>query len=196
MHADILRQDLRYAARTLARSPGFALTAILVLALGVGANTAAFSVTDFVLIRPLPFAEPDRLVKLWETATRLSAHGAFSAANYRDWKRMSRSFESMGAFTASSVNLVGQGDPERLEGVGRHRRFASAAGRAAADGAPVHRRQRTALARPERCSELPVVAIGVRRRAGVIGRSINLDNEPYTVIGVMPRDFHFPSSRG
>ena len=62
VHWDILRQDLRYTARTLGRSPGFALTAIMVIALGVGANTAAFSVTDFVLIRPLPFPEPDRLV--------------------------------------------------------------------------------------------------------------------------------------
>ena len=66
VHWDILRQDLRYTARTLARTPGFTLTAILVVALGVGANTAVFTVTDFVLIRPLPFPDPERLVKLWE----------------------------------------------------------------------------------------------------------------------------------
>jgi len=115
VHWDILRQDLRYTARTLAGSPGFALTAILVLALGVGANTAAFSVTDFVLIRPLPFVAPDRLVKLWEKVPSYSRM-ELSPANYVDWKHMSKSFEGMGAFWDTSVNLVGQGDPERLEG--------------------------------------------------------------------------------
>jgi hypothetical protein len=82
VHWDILRQDLRYTARTLGRSPGFTLTAILVIALGVGANTAAFSVTDFVLIRPLPFPEPDRLVKLWENVPRYTEM-ELSPANYR-----------------------------------------------------------------------------------------------------------------
>ena len=67
VHWDILRQDLRYTTRTLARSPGFAITAILVVALGIGANTAAFSVTDFVLIRNLPFSQAERLVKIWQT---------------------------------------------------------------------------------------------------------------------------------
>src|SRR5580658_8871931 len=115
VHWDILRQDLRYTARTLARSPGFALTAILVLALGVGANTAAFSVTDFVLIRPLPFPEPGRLVNLWEKEPGYPQI-ELSPANYVDWKHMSKSFDGMGAFWDTSVNLVGQGDPERLEG--------------------------------------------------------------------------------
>ena len=114
VHWDILRQDLRYTARTLGRTPGFTLTAILVIALGVGANTAAFSVTDFVLIRPLAFPEPDRLVKLWENVPRY-ARMELSPGNYRDWKRMSRSFESMSAFTTQPVNLVGQGEPERID---------------------------------------------------------------------------------
>ncbi len=192
VHADILRQDLRYAARTLARSPGFALTAILVLALGVGANTAAFSVTDFVLIRPLPFSEPDRLVKLWQRQPGYPRMEP-SPANYRDWKRMSRSFESMGAFTGSSVNLVGQGDPEELEGStvtadllpllgvqpALGRLFTPEEDRAGAAGTVLLSHQ------------LWQSAFG--GEAGVIGRSINLDGEPYVVIGVMPRDFHFPS---
>ena len=97
VHWDIFRQDLRYTVRTLARSPGFALTAILVLAMGVGANTAAFSVTDFVLIRPLPFPEPGRLVTLWE---KLPGYPQMelSPSNYADWKRMSKSFDGMGAY--------------------------------------------------------------------------------------------------
>ncbi len=85
VHWDILAQDLQYTARVLGRAPGFALTAILVVALGVGANTAACTITDHVLIRPLPFAEPERLVKLWETQPGYTRTPA-SPANYRDWK--------------------------------------------------------------------------------------------------------------
>ena len=115
VHWDILRQDLRYTVRTLARSPGFAVTAILVVAIGIGANTAAFSVTDFVLIRNLPFPNPERLVKIWQTTSGYDQM-EFSPLNYRDVKRMSKSFEAMGAFTGGAVNLVGQGDPQRIQG--------------------------------------------------------------------------------
>ena len=116
VHFDILRQDLRYTARSLVRSPGFALTAILVLALGVGANTAAFSVTDQVLVRPLPFHAPDRLVKLWEDVPGYNRM-ELSPLNYRDWKRMSTVFESTGALRGLSVNLVGEREPVHVEGV-------------------------------------------------------------------------------
>jgi len=192
VHRDILGQDLRYTARSLRRTPGFALTVILVTALGVGANTAAFSVTDFVLIRPLPFAEPDRLVKLFE---RLPGYPQMepSPANYRDWKRMSTAFEAMGAFYGLPVNLVGQGDPERLERtavtadlfpmLGVHpllgRLFTAADDRAGADG--------TLLL----SYRLWQAVFG--GDASVLGRRVTLDNQPYVVIGVMPPDFHFPS---
>ena len=192
VHWDILQQDLRYTARSLGRTPGFALTAIVVTALGVGANTAAFSVTDFVLIRPLPFAEPERLVKLWE---RLPGYPKMepSPANYRDWKRMSTAFEAMGAFYGLPVNLVGHGDPERLERtavtadlfpmLGAHallgRLFAPADDRAGAAG--------TLLL------SYPLWQAVFGGDAGVVGQRVTLDNEPYTVIGVMPPDFHFPS---
>ena len=192
VHWDILRQDLRYTARTLARSPGFALTAMLVLALGVGANTAAFSVTDFVLIRPLPFPEPERLVRLWEKVPGYSQM-ELSPANYVDWKHMSKSFDAMGAYWESSVNLVGQGDPERLEGAtvtadllpllgvqpAMGRLFTAAEDREGAPGTLLLSYQ------------LWQAVFG--GDAGVIGRRVNLDNEPFVVIGVMPRDFHFPS---
>jgi putative ABC transport system permease protein len=88
-HWDILRQDLRYGARAFTRSPGFALTALLVIALGIGATTGAFSLTDHVLIRPLPYSEPHRLVRLWESPPGY-AQMEPSPANYRDWKEMSR----------------------------------------------------------------------------------------------------------
>jgi len=191
-HWDILRQDLRYTARCLLRSPGFALTAILVTALGVGANTAAFSVTDFVLIRPLPFAAPERLVKLWE---RLPGYARMelSPANYRDWKRMSTAVEGMGAFYDRAVNLVGQGDPERLE------RTAVTADLLAMLGVrPLIGRLFTAADDRAGAPGTLLLSYGLWQSlfggdTGVLGRRVILDNEPFIIIGAMPPDFHFPS---
>ncbi len=191
VHADILRQDLRYTVRTLARSPGFALTAIAVLALGVGANTAAFSVTDFVLIRPLPFPDPAGLVKLWEKVPDYSQM-ELSPSNYVDWKRLSHSFEAMGAFTDMSVNLVGQGDPARIN-----------ASQVTADLLPLLRVQPmmgrwfSAAEDREHAPGTLLLSYQLWQAAfagdnAVIGRRVNLDNQPYEIIGVMPRDFHFP----
>lgn len=112
LHWDILSQDLRFTARSLARKPGFTLTAILVAALGIGATTAAFSVTDRVLIRPLPFMEPDRLVKVWENVPGYSRMDP-SPANFRDWQSMAKSFDVLGAYTTVSMNLIGGTDPMR-----------------------------------------------------------------------------------
>src|SRR4029450_8103842 len=115
VHFDILRQDLRYTARTLRRAPGFALTTVVVAALGVGATTATFSITDHVLIRPLPYADPSRLVMLWEgSVPPTTGRNEVSPTNYRDWKAMSTSFEAMGAYRNSTMNLVGNGEPEQL----------------------------------------------------------------------------------
>src|SRR5829696_5707135 len=117
IHLAILMQDLRYTARTLNRARGFTLTAILVTALGVGANTAAFSVADVVLLRPLPFPDPDPLVRLCEGPRQGGGWGCMnqmSPANYRDLKRMSSSFEELGAFAGDPANLVGGGEPRRL----------------------------------------------------------------------------------
>src|SRR5689334_17602636 len=116
-HWDILKQDLRYTIRTLTRARGFAATAILVTAIGVGANTAAFSVADFVLFRPLPFPDADKLVRLCEGPREGGGWGCMnqlSPANYRDLKGLSQSFENMGAFTGGAVNLVGGAEPRRL----------------------------------------------------------------------------------
>ena len=113
VHWDVLRQDLRYAARALRRTPGFALTAVMVVALGVGANTAVFSVADFVFVRPLPYTDADRLVKLWQGSE--VGRNEVSPANYRDWKAMTSSFSGMGAYCFHAANLVGAGDPRRLE---------------------------------------------------------------------------------
>jgi hypothetical protein len=106
---DTLKQDVRYAIRALSRGRGFALTAILVTALGVGANTAAFSVADFVLFRSLPFLEPESPVRLCEgprTGGGWGCMNQLSPVNYRDLKPMSSSFEALGAFADDAVNLV------------------------------------------------------------------------------------------
>src|SRR4029453_6129439 len=99
------------------RAPGFAATAIVVAALGIGATTATFSILDHALLRPLPFPEPDRLVRLWQDQSfRGYSQMEVSPPNFRDWQRMSRSFEAMGAGHGVSANLVGQGEPRRLDG--------------------------------------------------------------------------------
>src|SRR5207302_7158527 len=114
VHLDILRQDLGYSVRTLRRAPGFAITAILIVALGIGATTAAFSVTDFALIRPLPFPDAGQLVKVWERTPGYSRM-ELSAANYRDWKRGSTVFAGLGAYYTLAVNMVSKGEPIRVE---------------------------------------------------------------------------------
>jgi putative ABC transport system permease protein len=193
VHWDILRQDLRYTARTLARSPGFAITAILVVALGIGANTAAFSVTDFVLIRNLPFPNPERLVKIWQTTLGYDQM-EFSPLNYRDVKRMSKSFEAIGAYTPSAVNLVGQGDPERI--------YATAV---TSDVIPLLGTQpllgRVFTPLDERVGAAGTVIVSYQLwqtqfagDAGVLGKKVILDDQPFVVIGVMPAHFHFPSA--
>ena len=190
-HWDILRQDVRFSVRTLIRAPGFAFTAIVVTALGVGANTAAFSVADFVLIRPLPYADADRLVKLWQ---RPAGGGRFelSPGLFREWSVASRSFSTTGAFFNSAVNLVGEGEPQRLESTA-----------VTADLLPILG-VRPVLGRvfdrAEERTGAPSVVIShalwqaqFGGDASIIGRRVLLDGNPRVVIGVMPRDFHFPN---
>jgi predicted permease len=191
-HADLLRQDLAFSARTMRRGPGFAVTAVAVAALGIGATTAAFSITDHILFRPLPFAQPDRLVRLWESQSGY-ARTELSPANYRDWKRMSGSFESMGAFWSRAYNLGGEGPPERVEG-----------GSLTADVFPVlgvtPELGRVFGPEDEEDGARPTVVLGQglwQARFGgeesAVGREVRLDGVPYLVIGVMPPSFHFPT---
>jgi predicted permease len=190
-HGELLAQDLRYAARTLARSPGFAVTAVLVVAFGVGANTAAFSLADFVLVRPLPFPEADRLVRVWERVPGYSMM-ELSPANYRDWKATTGSFESTGAFFRTAANMVGSGEPQRLGAAlvtpdllptlgvepARGRWFDAEGG--PADDASV------------------ILSWGLWQQElggdpDVVGSTLNLDGQPRQVVGVMPETFAFPS---
>jgi putative ABC transport system permease protein len=192
VHWDVLRQDLAYSVRVLSRAPGFAITAVVIVALGIGATTAAFSVTDFVLIRPLPFPRADRLVRLWEQtpAYRLE----LSAANYRDWTAENTVFAGTGIYHLSSVNLVGTAEPIR----------ASAAA-LTADLLPTLGVQpvigRLFVTGEDREGAPGTVLLSYRLwqtqfggDAGVIGREVLIDSEKFTVIGVMPREFRFPFS--
>jgi len=190
-HWDILRQDLRYTGRALRRAPGFALAAVLVVALGVGANTAAFSVADFVLIRPLPFAQPDRLVKIWE---RLPGYNRqeLSPADYRDWERMSSSFALMGASRGLAVNMIGVGEPQHLEGAALTAEVLPMLGVQPLIG-------RLFTADDDRPGAQPTLLLSYRLwqsefggETSVLGRKIRLDDKSYLILGVMPRDFHFP----
>jgi predicted permease len=192
VHADVLRQDLRYTARTLAAAPGFALTAILVVALGVGANTAAFSLADYVLIRALPFPDSSRLVKLWESHQGYPEM-ELSPANYRDWKRLSTVFESVGCFSDTAANLSGQGDPQRLSGADLSAELLPVLG-----AQPLMGRRFTAADDQEGAAGTLLLSYGLWQRvfggdSGVLGRRVLMDSAPYVVIGVMPPDFHFPN---
>jgi putative ABC transport system permease protein len=191
-HLDVLRQDLRYAARAMRRAPGFAATAILVTALGIGANTAAFSITDRVLIRPLPYPEARRLVKLWE---RLPEYGRMelSPANYRDWRRMSTAFEAVAAYSDTPVNLVGEGDPLRLDAAVVTADLLPLLG-----VEPLLGRSLTADDDRDGAPGTVLLSYGLWRGVfggdpNVVGRSVRLDDEARTIVGVLPAGFHFPS---
>ncbi len=191
VHMDVLGQDLRYSARVLRRSPGFAVTAILIVALGIGATTAAFSVTDFVLIRPLPFPEPQRLVKLWEK-TPGYPQMEFSPPNYRDWTAAANSFSSTGIYVGRSVTMIAAGEARRVQGASVSASLLPTLGVAPfmgrtfnldddLPGAP----GTVILAHQFWQSEF-----GGDR--GVVGRVVTLDDERHAVIGVMAKGFHFP----
>ena len=113
---DTLLQDLRYAARALVKTPGFTLAAILSLALGIGANTAIFTVVNAVLLKPLPFPEPERLVQVWESRPdRGYSRNVLNSQNFLDWRERTRSFEDMAAIGGTTASVTGAGDPVAVD---------------------------------------------------------------------------------
>ena len=182
-----LLQDVRYAFRLLAKSPGFTAIAILTLALGIGANTAIFSVVNGVLLRPLPFGDPSRLVLIAEKSSFPVISTSY--ANYLDWRDQSHSFESMEATRGGAITLTGAGDPERLNVRMATAGLFSMLGINARVG-------RTFLPEEDRAGGTPVALLSYglwQRRFGgsqeIIGKAINLDAQPYTVVGVLPSGF-------
>ena len=116
---ETLVQDLRYSARVLLKSPGFAAVAVIVLALGIGANTAIFSVVNAVLLRPLPYQDPGRLVQVWHVPPQKSFPGitefSVSAANYLDWRDQNHVFDQLAIYSYADFNLSGKGQPESVQ---------------------------------------------------------------------------------
>lgn len=194
VHGDILRADSRYTLRALRRSPGFAAAAIGIAAVGVGAVTAAFSITDHVLIRPLPFPDSDRLVHVWADPGRTgNSRAEPSLPNYQDWKRASDSFEAMAAYHPFAANLVGGNEPQRLQGIGVDADLLPLLG-----ARPLLGRVFSAADTARGAPGTLLLSEGVWKvRFGadpsVVGRKVLLDERPFTVIGVMPHGFQFPS---
>jgi putative ABC transport system permease protein len=185
-------QDLRYGARMLLKQPGLTLVAVFTLALGIGANSAIFSVVNGVLLRPMPLEDPDRLIKIWETFLP-GGQGTASAPNLKDWREQNTIFKGIAAYQFSSFNLRGLESPERLQGATVSPNFFDVVGirprlgRAFQIGEDEAGRSRVALL----SHRLWQRAFG--GDAGVVGKEIPLNGENYTVIGVMPPEFRFPS---
>jgi predicted permease len=188
---DALIRDFRYGLRLLRKSPAFALITIATLALGIGANTAIYSIVDSVLIRPLPYDEPDRVVMVWEDASDIGfTRNTPAPANYFSWKAMNRVFADMAATRSGSANLTIDGPPEQIVGRRVTANFFSLLGVQPAAG-------RTFTEDEDRSgAPVTVISYGLwqRRYAGnanVIGRDILMNGSRRTIIGVMPRSFVF-----
>jgi hypothetical protein len=185
-------QDLRYAIRTLAKAPGFTAIVILILALGIGANTAVFSVLKAAFLQPLPYPEPDELTVLWNRG-ETGGRGPASGPDYLDWRSESSTFEEMGAFWTRQYNLSGDGEPERLYGL-----VTTGSLWDLLQVQPHMGRRIVSSDEEEGSTGVVVLSHALwRRRFGadpeILGRSIRVDGRPHTVVGVMPQGFQVPS---
>ncbi|MFP5263120.1 MAG: ABC transporter permease [Blastocatellia bacterium] len=185
--------DLRYAIRMFIKKPGFNSVVVLTLALGIGANTAVFCVVNAVLIRPLPFKDPDRLVMVWETNLEKGVRqDMVSPANLADWRDQSQVFEDAAAFASTSFTLMGMDEAERISGSQVTVNLLPLLGVSPARG----RAFVADDARPGR-DQVVIVSYELWRRRfgsdpGLLGKTIRLDDKPYEVVGVMPPGFDFP----
>ena len=190
MLADLTR-DISYAARSLARTPAFTIVAVAVLALGIGATSAIFSLVSAVWLKPLPFADEERLVSVWVDLSSVGGPPQLEATplNFAEWSERAQSFEQMAAVVPNSMNLTGDGEPERLATVRTTPNLFATIGLAPLVG-------RT-FAPDDGASEAVVISehFWTRRLGGdpaAVGRTITLDGTPHVVVGVVPPDFRFP----
>ncbi len=199
----VILQDVRYALRGLRHRPAFTSVAILMLALGIGATASVFSVVHGVLLKALPYRDPDRLVQIWETNPRMNwVHAVVAPANLLDWKARSRSFASVAYYIGSdskgpgSINMTlsGAGDPERIRGMSVSANFFNVLGTSADLG-------RTFNPEEELKGHTAVVILSDgfwRRRFGgdpsIVGRQVELNGTPSEIIGIMPRRFEVPGA--
>jgi len=194
---DDLNRDVRFAVRAALKTPGFTAVAVLCLALGIGANAAIFSVVDAVLLRPLPFAEPERLVRLYETLPERGADARESASwpNYRDWAEQLKGFNGLAVYTLQGRNLSSPQGAERLRVVEVSARFFQVLGVSPRIGRGFSPGEDSPGASP-----VVVVSEGFWKRrlggdAALIGQTLSLDGQPHTVIGILPAAVQFPVGR-
>ncbi len=192
-----LLSDLRFSLRILRRNPGFSIAAILVLALGIGANTAIFSVVNAVLLRPLPYEDSPRIMQVWHVPPPKSFPGltmfSVSPANYLDWESQSSSFEQMAAYGFHSFTFGGKDRPEAIQGASVAPDFFALL--------RVHPfLGRTFSPDENRPGQGHVVLLGYKfwrdhfaSDRSIVGRDVTLDGEHYSIVGVMPDKFQFPN---
>jgi putative ABC transport system permease protein len=188
--------DIRYALRMLARNPGFAAVAILTLALGIGANTAIFTVFNGILLHPLPYLRPERLVAVQEIVPKFAKYGPTLPANswhFREWRKQNRSFDGLALMSGVNFTLTSAGEPERVDGARVSSSLFPILGIQAAVG-------RTFLEDEDQPGHDRVVVISDRlwsrrfqRDPAVVGRKIVLDGQPFEVVGVLPASARIPS---
>jgi putative ABC transport system permease protein len=187
-------QDLRYGARTLLKNWGFTSIAVLTLALGIGANTAIFSVINAVLLRPLPFHQPERLVTVWNVNLKVGGDGfAVSYPDFNDWRVQQQSFEKLAAFRERDITLTGLGEAVRLRGASLTSDLLPLLGVAPQLG-------RVFISDEDRAGHHAVILSHSLWRSrfksdpNIIGRTITINSQSYTIVGVMPAGFTFPIS--
>src|SRR5689334_7291713 len=189
---DTLLKDLRYGIRSLLRQPSFTVVAVLTLGLGIGANTAIFSVINALVLTPPSISEPDRVVAIWETPIDKRLEGSFSYLDLLDYNSRSRSFEGIAGYKPNGFVVSEKGDAERIQGM-----------RVTANFLPLLRvtpiRGRNFQPDEEKVDSQRVTLLSYdywQSRFGgaenIIGQQISLDDQPYTIIGVLPKTFEFP----
>jgi putative ABC transport system permease protein len=188
--------DFKYALRSLVKRPAFTIITVLVLALGIGANTAIFSVVNAVLLKPLPFSEPDQLVQIWHVPPPKSFPGmkkfSLSPANYLDWQSQSRSFEQMSIYGFGTATLTGSGEPQSVPGTKVSTEFFSVL-----RAKPILGRTFSKEDGSENAIKTVVLAESFWRtnfggKPSIIGQVLHFDGETHTVIGIMPSSFVYP----
>jgi len=194
---ETLFKELRYGIRSLLKHPGFSAIAVITLALGIGANTAMFSVVNAVLLRPLPYHDPGRLVTIWEESPQRGMYQMpVSFANLRDWVDQNHTFEQISAYTFTNLNLTGAGEPARLSAVRASANLFPLVG-----SAPMLGRQFLPEEDKEGANHVVMLGHAVWRSrfgadTGIVGKSLTLNNQDYTVVGVMSPGFQFPVGFG
>src|SRR5437588_7053612 len=193
---ETLFKDIRYGLRSLLKRPGFTAVALITLALGIGANTAIFSLVNAVLLRPLPFAEPDRLVWMWGKTRNGGMRASVSPLDFLDYRKQNQTFEEFAAAFSIPLpmNLSGSGEPERLSAAAVTGNYFQAMGVKPALGRTFLRENES----PGR-DQVAVLSYGLwRKRFGgdpaIVNKTVTLDGKAFEVIGVMPRDFSFPQT--